>query len=91
MIDDLKKKGQRFDELEREKEKAIQEKIKAERQVVSHLGRHEDEVRTRIDLEIKINKLYNTNLTLKNHTATLESKVSEDEATITTLKELARK
>ena len=90
MIEDLKMKERLYDELEREKEKAVQDKLRAERQVVSHLGRHEDEVRVRIDLEMKINKLYNTNLTLNNHTATLNSKVTEYEAEIKLLKELGR-
>ena len=60
----MKEKEQQFDVLENEKEIAVQERIKVERQVISQQSRHEDEVRTRIDLEIKINKLNNTNMTM---------------------------
>ena len=53
-------------------------------------SRHEEEVRVRIDLEIKINKLYNENHILKNHEKTLESKVTESEFTIKSLKDNVR-
>ena len=90
MIDGLKEKERKYNDLEQEKEIAVQDKIRAERQVVSHHNRHEDEVRTRIDLEVKINKLYNTNLSMKNHTVTLNSKVTEYEHLIESLKEYGR-
>ena len=87
----LKEKERRFNEIELEKDHAVQMRIKAERQVVSQHSRHEDEVRTRIDLEMKINKLYNTNLILNNHEVTLTSKITEHEHVVNALKEHGRR
>ena len=58
--------------LNHEKELAVEERRKAERIIEQQNRRFEDEVRLRIDFEVKINKLYHTNIAMKNHQITLE-------------------
>jgi len=39
--------------------------------------KYEDEVRLRIDFEIKINKLHNLNMSLSNHKSTLDDNIKD--------------
>ena len=39
--------------------------------------KYEDEVRLRIDFEIKINKLHNLNMSLGNHKSTLDDNIKD--------------
>lgn len=39
--------------------------------------KYEDEVRLRIDFEIKINKLHNLNMSLSNHNSTLDDNIKD--------------
>ena len=73
--------------MNHEKHLAEQGRAKAERLLDQQLRRHEDEVRTRIDFEVKINKLYNTNVAMENHQTTLEGKIFELEHLVSSLKE----
>ena len=52
------------------------EKQKTEKLYTQSLQKQEDEVRLRIDFEIKINKMHNFNMNLMNHHTTQEEKIN---------------
>ena len=55
------------------------------------MQRHEDSVKTSIDIEVKMNKLYQTNLAMRNRQATLLKKITEREFEVDALKENGRR
>lgn len=59
-----------YNELEAKLAGAMIDKQKAEKSMQQALLKYEDEVRLRIDFEIKINKLHNLNMSLTNHRVT---------------------
>lgn len=50
-----------------------------EKKYLAFQSKYEDEVRLRLDFEIKINKLHNLTVALKNHELTLNRKIEEFE------------
>ena len=62
-------------------------KQKAEKLQQQALTKYEDEVRLRIDFEIKINKLHNLNMSLTNHKLTLDERIKDLEVELGRAKE----
>lgn len=66
-----------YQEQETKLAEALIAKQKAENLQQQALTKYEDEVRLRIDFEIKINKLHNLNMSLSNHKATLDENIKD--------------
>jgi hypothetical protein len=59
------------------------DKQKAEKFMQQAITKYEDEVRLRIDFEIKINKLHNLNMGITNHKSALDERIKDLEVELT--------
>lgn len=56
---------------------AVRKRYEAEKKLSSIQSKHEEEIRLRLDFELKINKLHNLTMSMKNHELTLTRKIDE--------------
>lgn len=72
-----------FSEVSEEKELQAKKRQESDRKLLALQTKHEDEVRLRLDIEIKINKLHNLTKVMKNHEVTLNRRIEELEHSLT--------
>lgn len=73
----LKEMQQQFTEVSEEKEIQIKKRQESDFKLLGLQTKFEDEVRLRLDIEIKINKLHNLTKVMKNHEVTLNRRIEE--------------
>ena len=66
-----------YEEVSDEKEVQTQKRQESDRKLLSLQTKYEDEVRLRLDIEIKINKLHNLTKKMQTHEETLNRKIEE--------------
>ena len=79
-----------YTEVLEEKDIAVRKRQEAERKLFAVQTNYEDEVRLRLDFEIKINKLHNLTMALKNREKTLDAKIEELERDLKESKDSCR-
>ena len=65
-----------------EKTRETKKRQEAERRLLALQAKYEEEVRLRLDFEIKINKLHNLTVAFKNHEDTLNRRIEVLEASL---------
>lgn len=72
---ELQETRRAFVEANDEKTIEMQKRIESDKKLVATVAKHEEEIRLRLDFEIKINKLHNLTMALKNHEVVLNRKI----------------
>lgn len=71
-----------YSEVSEEKEIQTKKRQESDRKLLALQTKYEDEVRLRIDIELKINKLHNLTKVMKNHEDTLNRRIEELEQSL---------
>ena len=69
--------------VQQEKMAIEQAKMKVDQQMMALQTRYEDEVKLRVDFEVKINKLHNLTITQRNHDTTLNKRIEQLNSSLT--------